>query len=63
MKKMLMLILLLATLLNGCAIFVIEEDTEEFKILASQYQNYIANDINIFDRFQTFINVVTLETT
>jgi hypothetical protein len=38
MKKMLMLILLLATLLNGCAIFVIEEDTEEFKILASQYQ-------------------------
>ncbi|MCR3906283.1 MAG: S1C family serine protease [Tenericutes bacterium] len=62
MKKLMMLIMILSVLLSGCTVFVVEEDTEEFKILASQYQNYVANDINIFDQFQSFINVVTLDT-
>ncbi|MDO9628664.1 MAG: hypothetical protein Q7I99_02085 [Acholeplasmataceae bacterium] len=60
MKKFAFIMILLSFFISGCAIFVVEEDTEEYIALSNQYDNYILSDISQLKNFQAFINSVTL---
>lgn len=60
MKKFTFIIILLSFFISGCSYFVVEEDSEEYRALASQYDNFILSDISQLENFQSFINGVTL---
>jgi len=60
MKKLTFIMILLSFFISGCTFFVVEEDTEEYRALANQYDDFILSDISQLENFQSFINGVTL---
>lgn len=64
MKKILGLIVFtLVILLQSCGMIVVEEDTEEYRMLSDQYNQYITHDAVDFDDFKELMNNVTHQTT
>lgn len=61
MKKLTFVIIGLLFFLTGCSIFVLEEDSEAYRLLSKQYTEFQLNDLADIKNFQAFINEVTLE--
>lgn len=62
MKKLLVTLVFLSILLTGCSLFIIEEDTDEYRLLLNEYESYVEGDISNYRGLKSFINQVTLET-
>lgn len=58
MKKLSLLIILLvfSFMIQGCQLMVVEEDTDEYRQLSDQYNDYITSDISEVDNFREFMN-------
>lgn len=64
MKKILLVIVLAMILvLQSCGVIVIEEDTDQYRLLSDQYNAYIMNDVVSFDDFKDIMNEATNQTT
>ncbi|PKK96176.1 MAG: hypothetical protein CVV58_07720, partial [Tenericutes bacterium HGW-Tenericutes-3] len=59
MRKLMYIIVLLSVLLSGCFNIIEEEDTDEYRALASQYESFITSDIVEVDQFEAFVNEAT----
>jgi S1-C subfamily serine protease len=64
MKKtmFLIMVIMLSFFITGCSMFVVEENSDEYTQLKRYYHQYLNNDFLFEDRFQTYINEVSLET-
>jgi len=64
MKKILFVIVLaMILILQSCGVIIIEEDTDQYRLLSEQYNAYIMNDISSFDDFKDIMNEATNQTT
>ncbi|AUD63552.1 hypothetical protein BK010_08595 [Tenericutes bacterium MO-XQ] len=64
MKKIYMILVLAMVLfLQSCGMIVIEEDTNEYRLLSDQYNAYIMHDVVSFDDFKDIMNDATNQTT
>lgn len=61
MRKLALLLIGLLFFLTGCSVFVLEEDSEAYRLLSKQYTEFQLNDLANIKNFQAFINEVTLE--
>ncbi len=62
MKKLIILLFTLSLFLSSCIKVIEEEDSEEYRVLSSQYETYISRDILDDQQFETFLNIATLDT-
>jgi len=61
-KKLIVLLFTLLLFLSSCIKIIEEEDSDEYRVLSSQYEAYISRDILDDQQFQTFLNTATLNT-
>jgi len=62
MKKLIFLLFTLSLFLSSCIKVIEEEDSEEYRVLSSQYETYISRDILDDQQFESFLNIATLDT-
>jgi hypothetical protein len=64
MKKIyIVFVLAMVLFLQSCGMIIIEEDTDEYRLLSDQYNAYIMNDVVNFDDFRDIMNDATNQTT
>ncbi|MBU1141083.1 MAG: serine protease [Firmicutes bacterium] len=61
MKKMIFTVIVFLFILTGCVSILNEEDTDEYRALSSQYEEFVIHDIGQIDQFQAFVNKATFE--
>lgn len=61
MRKISLMVLFIFTLMlmQGCQLLVLEEDTDEYRKLSDQYNEYVMHDVINFDDFKKVMNNAT----
>lgn len=61
MKKLIGLFIVLLLILSGCLEIIQEEDSDEYRALSAQYDDFITHDVLKDEQFESFINSATFE--